>query len=223
MNMQNEEGQASFALGRMIEASESQAKYRGLTGSTMRREVDIRRAAWWRVRGLQNSSHALPFLGTLCLSALAAMMGFRNPDSIPFWIFILPLITVVWAVIAAFGCRRAWGMARVARLQPSVHVRYVLLHSYASEAPWLVFFPRSGGDEVEPMGALALKYGPMRDRLRDLPEPIGIAALTGEVSGASVVVPWINDRPVWPAASFKEINLSDPRHSRMVSELIRAE
>ncbi|MFE9820496.1 hypothetical protein [Streptomyces sp. NBC_00236] len=221
--MQNEDEQASFTFERMVEAGESQARYRGLEQSTMRRESDVRRVMWWRVRGLQYSSHLIPFLGTLALNAAAVMVGSRKPDSVPFWIFILPLITVVWAVIAGFGCRRAWRMARVARLQPAIQVRYVLLHSYASEAPWLFFFPQSGGEEEGPVGALPLRYGPLRDRLRDLPEPVGVAALTGEINGASIVVPWINGQPVWPAAEFKEIDLNDPQNARMVSEMIRAE
>lgn len=208
----------------MKKAAISQAAFRGLEKSNLSPEADVRAVWWWRVRGLWRAGKLLPLLGVFGLDAGAWVLSIQHPDkSIPVYIFLLPLLTVVWLAIAFRSSRRAWKMAREARKVPSHRVRYVLLHSYASEAPWLVFFSLSGGEDDEPFGAVPLRYGPLRDRYRQLPSPVGEARLTGNVEDGSIVVPWISGQPVWPSATFRGIDMSDALCLRSVSELVRPE
>ncbi|MFE0642374.1 hypothetical protein ACFW2Y_12290 [Streptomyces sp. NPDC058877] len=216
-------GAAPVSYREMAEAAVSQAAYRGLEEPTLRPEADVRRVAWWRVRGLHRSLHTLPYLGVLAMSAFAVDTVLRYPDNAPFWIVFLPVVTLVWTGIFLAAARRTRRMARVARQEPGRTVRYLLLHSYTSEAPWLVFFPLDGGDDAEPIGTLPLQYGPIRHRFRDLPGPVGEAALCGDATYRSVTVPWIGDRVAWPSAGYGEIDLDGAHDMRFVRELIRPE
>ncbi|MFG2565393.1 hypothetical protein ACGFR6_08130 [Streptomyces sp. NPDC048567] len=207
----------------MAEASVSQAAYRRLEAPEWRCEADVRRTFWWRVRGLQRAGRLLPLAGVLALDGLAVVASLERPDRIPFWVFLLPLVTLCWAGVVAVSSRRAWRMARVARTEPGPGMPYLLLHSYASGAPWLVFFREEDGMHAEPAGALPLSYGPDRDLYRDLPAPVGEARLSGTLRSGAVVVPWIGDRVAWPAGGYRELDLTDPRQARSMTELVRPE
>ncbi|MFG3405750.1 hypothetical protein [Streptomyces sp. NPDC048142] len=208
----------------MAEAAASQAAYRKVEQPTLRPEADVRRVAWWRVRGLQRAAHApilLMILGTDGLAVYAAELV--PDDNRPFWFGLVPLISLGVLAFVLTGVRRAWRMAGVARREPGQTVRYLLLHSYVSEAPWLVLFPLTGGDEAEPIGTLPLQYGPIRHRFRDLPAPVGEAVLCGDATYRSVTVPWIDGQVVWPSAGYGEIYLGSDHDMRFVTELIRHE
>ncbi|MEU2800048.1 hypothetical protein ACFYT7_15130 [Streptomyces sp. NPDC004041] len=207
----------------MAEAATSQAAYRKLEKPTLRPEADVRRVAWWRVRGLQRAAHAQTLLIVLVMDAMAIYAIQVYPDDLPVWFPTLPLITLIGVGFVAIGVRRAWRMARVARREPGQTVRYLLLHSYTSEAPWLVFFPLTGGKNAEPIGTLPLQYGPIRHRFRDLPAPIGEATLCGDATYRSVTVPWIDDQVAWPSHGYGEIDLDSAHDMRFVTELIRPE
>ncbi|MFF0568966.1 hypothetical protein ACFYT7_15125 [Streptomyces sp. NPDC004041] len=208
----------------MAEAATSQAAYRKLEKPTLRPEADVRRVAWWRVRGLQRTAHApilLTILGTDALAVYATQVV--PDDDRPFWFALVPLISLGVLAFVLTGVRRARHLARVARQEPGRTMRYLLLHSYVSGAPWLVFFPLTGGDEAEPIGTLPLKYGPTRDLYRDLPAPVGEATLCGDATYRSVTVPWIDGQVVWPSAGYGEICLDSDHDMRFLSELIRPE
>jgi hypothetical protein len=186
-------------------AAFEQAEGRGTLKGTMHLEVDVRQAMWWRVRSLQRVGYIPALLGILGLDAAAVLAKIQHPQMpVPFWIFLLFPLTVVAVTVAVFSSGRARALARVARLKSGLHVRYVLLHSHSSAAPWLVFFPEGGEGEATSIGALKLSYGPVRHYYRNLPKPAGRALLKGEVSDGSTVVPWIDGQAVWPAEGFKE-------------------
>lgn len=187
----------ALTYGPMSRAAVRQAEFRRIQEGTLRSGPDVCGAARWRVPVLVSESHLLLLLGAFVLDAGALMVRARNPEvSVPFWIYLLPLLTVVAAGMAVFGSLRAWRLARVARRAASRRGRYALLHSYVSGMPWLVFFPESGGNDAEPFGALPLRYGPKHDLFRGLPRPVGHVDLCGLMRSGETVVPWIGDRPV---------------------------
>lgn len=206
--------------GAMAGAAMFQAEDRGIQEGTTRPEVDVRRAPWWWVRGLQRTGRLPLLLGILGLDAAALLTRAQYPEAdVPFWVFLLLPLTVAAVVVAVRGSWFACRLARIARRKTGAHVRYVLLHSHTSAAPWLVFFPGHGEEEAEPLGALKLSYGPVRHYYRDLPAAVGTAELSGEVRDGSVVVPWIGDRPVWPTDFFRELVPEDHGQIEFLSEL----
>ncbi|MFE7268566.1 hypothetical protein ACFU9B_42460 [Streptomyces sp. NPDC057592] len=213
----------SLRFAAMADAAVSQAAYRGLEAPTVRPEADVRRAAWWRVRGLQRAAHLPLLLGVVALDGAALFVSAQHPQAdVPFWIYSLPLLTAIVFGMALVGCRRASRMARAAR-QTGQRMRYTLLHSYASEAPWLVFFADLEDDEAEPLGSLPLRYGPLRNRFRELPPPVGEAVLAGEMRPGAAVVPWIGGRAYWPESGFRPVDPGNPQHLRSLSEMMRPE
>lgn len=207
----------------LADAALSQATYRGLETPGVRPEADVRRVAWWRVRGLQRAAHLPLLFGVLVLNGAVLLIKAQHPQGgVPFWIYSLPLLTAIVFGTAGVGCRRAVRMARAARL-PGKRMRYTLLHSYASEAPWLVLFDEAEDGDAKPLGMLPLRYGPLRDRFRELPPPVGKAALSGGLLAGVIAVPWIEGRAVWPESGFRPVDLGDHRHLRALSEMLRPE
>ncbi|MBW5253509.1 MULTISPECIES: hypothetical protein [Streptomyces] len=213
----------SLRFAALADAALSQATYRGLETPAVRPEADVRRVAWWRVRGLQRAAHLPLLLGVLALNGAVLLIKAQHPHaSVPFWIYSLPLLTAIVLGMTGVGCRRAVRMARAARL-PGQRMRYTLLHSYASETPWLVLFDEAEDDDAKPLGMLPLRYGPLRNRFRELPSPVGKAALAGRLLAGAIAIPWIEGRPVWPESGFRPLDLGDPQHLRALSEMLRPE
>ncbi|WP_369201168.1 hypothetical protein [Streptomyces sp. PU-14G] len=220
--------EAKLAYPTMRQAALSQARYRGLEKSGLKPEADVRRVVWWRVRGLWRAGQLLPLLGVLGLDALAIETAWEAPGRTPVWAVVaLPVLTLLWLGVAARGCLRAWRMARTARQTPNTRMRYLLLHSYTSDAPWLVLFPDAAHSEKPetdpPVGALPLSYGPLRDRFRGLPTPTGTAELSGCLEPGSVVIPWVQNQPLWPTHGYRPIDLNDQQHFRSMNNLVRPE
>ncbi|WP_086818262.1 hypothetical protein [Streptomyces cacaoi] len=211
----------------MREAALSQARYRGLEESGMRPEADVRRVTWWRVRGLWRAGELLPLAGMLGLNVMAAWQAQESPDGVPAWAGVLPVLALGAIGFAAKGSLRAWRLARVARQVPHTRMRYLLLHSYAMEAPLIVLFPLPEDsphpDEDEPVGIIPLPYGPLRDRFRELPGPVGVARISGALRPGEFAVPWMGEQPLWPTHTYRKLDLGHPRHLRTVHELIRPE
>lgn len=204
----------------MAAAAFEQAESRGILKGTLSPEVDVRKAMWWRVRSLQRIGYIPPLLGVLGLDAAAILTKiqyFQRP--VPFWIFLLFPLTAVAVIVAIFTSKHAWTLARVARSESGLHVRYALLHSYTSAAPWLVFFPEGGNGEATPIGALKLSYGPVRNYYRNLPKPTGRALVKGEMSDGSIIVPWVDGQAVWPAEGFKGPDQKGCDWIKFISEL----
>ncbi|MFD7530914.1 hypothetical protein ACFV8E_25490 [Streptomyces sp. NPDC059849] len=213
----------SLRFAAMADAAASQAAYRGLEAPTVRPEVDVRRAVWWRVRGLQRAARLPLLLGVVAIDAAALLIRGQHPQiHPPFWIYLLPLLTAMALGMAVVGCRRASRMASAAR-KPGQLMRYTLLHSYLSETPWLVIFADSEGDEAEPLGLLPLRYGPLRNRFRELPPPAGEAVLAGELLPGAAVVPWIDGHAYWPASGFQSFDPEYPKQLQLLTEMLRLE
>ncbi|MEV8452300.1 hypothetical protein AB0467_05600 [Streptomyces sp. NPDC052095] len=222
---EREEDSPGYAT--LAAAAVSQAAYRGLEAPAVRPETDVRRAAWWRVRGLRRAAQ-LPLLAlVLAVDGATLLVKAQDPGAdVPVWIYSLPLLTVFVLGLAVVGGRRALRMAGAAR-RTGPRVRYTLLHSYVTEAPWLVLFADTADDEAEPLGLLPLRYGPLRDRFRELPPPVGEAVLAGGTEPGTepgtVVVPWIDGRAYWPESGLQSFEPDNPQHLRSLSELIRPE
>jgi hypothetical protein len=210
----------------MRAASVSQAKYRKLTNPELAPMADVRRVAWWRVRGLWRIAYLPQLLGVLLIGAATLYgMAISDPQDVPFWILIVPLVSIAWFVISGAGVLRALRLSRAAKAATVGNFRYVLLHSYTWDSPWLVFFPAQGDISDRPVAALRLSYGPDRDLFRDLPGPLGNVRLTG-CTGASqdaLVIPWIEEQPYWPQGVLWVLNLEESIDVRTMTELVHPE
>ncbi|MFF5392147.1 hypothetical protein ACFY5H_28035 [Streptomyces sp. NPDC013012] len=181
-----------------------------------RPEADVRSAPWWRVRGLRRASglNGLLSAAACCAfvggSLLLPMEGFQR-------VYLFGLGTVFLVLLALWSFRVLRGgagaarlLARAATAPVPVVRRYALLHDPRDDTPVLVLFPAHGGPDDLPEAVLSLAPpGTQKDsRLGLPPVPTGTAELRGWLDrtddGRPVVVPWIDDRPLWPAGPYRE-------------------
>ncbi|WP_326783174.1 hypothetical protein [Streptomyces sp. NBC_00151] len=217
----------------MAEARRQSALARPTTRS--RREADIRKVRWWRVRTLRNiaglSTLATALVFTLLLLAICWLGG---PSILPDAWFPL-LVSVGMALYGAYQLRGAGGatartLAHAACAPDPVPKRYALVY----DPPWggvalLVLFQAAGGDDVRPDAVLELRPLPQTWRRflgasklpADLPvEPAGELELRGRTDGSPMGVPWIDGRAYWPKRSYGSDDLMRQEGQALMARLL---
>ncbi len=200
-----------------------------------RREADIHKVRWWRVRMLRIIS-GLSTLATALVFALLllAICWLGGPSILPDAWFPLA-VSVGMALFGAYQLRGAGGetartLARAACAPGPVPKRYALVY----DPPWggialLVLFPAAGGDDVRPDAVLELK--PLLQTWRrflgagklpaDLPvEPVGELELRGRTDGLPMGVPWIDGRAYWPKRSYGPDDLMGQEGRALMARLL---
>ncbi|MFJ4336997.1 hypothetical protein [Streptomyces sp. NPDC088915] len=186
-----------------------------------RPEADVRSAPWWRVRGLRRISGLSEVLVTAgsCACAggllLLPLEGFERA-----YLFGLGAVSLLLLVFRTFrfltgGAGAARLLVRAATAPVPVVRRYALLHDPRDDVPVLVLFPAHGGPDDLPEAVLPLvPPGPQKKpRLGLPPSSTGTVDLRGWLDrtddGQPVVVPWIDDRPLWPAGPYRETGAAE--------------
>jgi hypothetical protein len=213
---------SALTYASMAETATQQAESRKLRNGTINPEGAGAGKAWFRMRRLVRESN-MSFLASALGLDLSVLLMISQGTQVgpPIWVYLLPILTMVTAGMAAYGFARAWRLIVAARKKHGVQCRYTLLHSHLSGMPWLVFFEESDNDQAAPSGMLPLRYGPPRDYYRDMPAPFGEATLTGTMRTGAAVVPRIHGFPVWPRGSFIEVDLDNTAQAGRLGELVR--
>lgn len=178
--------------------------------SIRRREADVRAVPWWRVRTLWKMSR----LGGVLLGAsgaLATFLWWRFTGEADVRVFTVMVAGGVMAVISGWRAKSR-GLAAVRRLvraaQAPVPVLrpYVLVHDPHGGVPVLVLFPAHAEPDTLPDAVLAVRPpGPDKRPWLGLPDPVGTADLRGWLDDEPTVVPWIEERALWPIHGLREL------------------
>ncbi|WP_432059374.1 hypothetical protein [Streptomyces sp. S1] len=186
-----------------------------------RPEADVRSAPWWRVRSLRRASGLSEVLSAAACCAFAGgvlllpLEGFQRVYLFGLGAVSLFLLALWTFRVLTGGAGAARLLARAATAPVPVVRRYVLLYDPQDDSPVLVLFPAHGGPDDLPEAVLSLlPPGPRKKPRLGLPTaPTGTADLRGWLDrsddGQPVVVPWIEDRPLWPAGPYREAGMAE--------------
>ncbi|MFE6892708.1 hypothetical protein [Streptomyces sp. NPDC057694] len=183
-----------------------------------RREADVRRVPWWRVRTLRRMSGLSVLvpaaLYTVLVLVVYGLVGSAAlaPQALLTLVVSLALVVFGAVRLRGRGGASARALARAACAPGPVVRRYALLY----DPPWggialLAVFPADGGDGVRPEAVLQLRPLPLPARrflgARKLPadvpvEPFGELELCGRTDASPAGVPWIDGQAYWPERSY---------------------
>ncbi|MFE9126189.1 hypothetical protein ACFYOF_12330 [Streptomyces sp. NPDC007148] len=201
-----------------------------------RREADVRRVPWWRVRTLRGISGLSTLVPAVICAVLVLVIYALVGDSslAPQALFVL-VVSVGLALYGGYRLRRGGGatagaLARAACAPGPVSKRYALLY----DPPWggtalLVLFPAGGGDHVRPEAVLELwplplpqpRFPGQRGLPADLPvEPAGNLEVRGRTDEAPMGVPWIDGRAYWPKHSHGPDDLKREEGRALMARLL---
>lgn len=89
--------------------------------------------------------------------------------------------------------------------------RYVLLPGF-DDGLVLVLFPAHGGPEDLPEASLEVNPpGDPKHPWQGMPPSVGTLELRSRWDSAPTVVPWIDDRPLWPRYPYERVDIDDQR------------
>ncbi|MFE3825959.1 hypothetical protein [Streptomyces sp. NPDC059092] len=181
-----------------------------------RPDLDVRAVPWWRVRTLRELSSLTAVLQSLGAAAGVGVLWLIPGDEMPWMTLLVGGACTATGLTALFRLVRrdlptVRTLVRAALAPVPVPKRYVLLDDPYGAGPVLLFFPAHGGDDDLPEALLGvLAPGTSRRPWLGLPAPTGEAELRGWLDPAPAVVPWIEDRAMWPRHPYEEINPNDP-------------
>ncbi|MEU6516297.1 hypothetical protein [Streptomyces sp. NPDC046978] len=201
-----------------------------------RREADVRRVPWWRVRTLREIS-GLSILVPAVISAVLVLVIYAlvGDSSLAPQALLVLVVAVGLALYGGYRLRRGGGataraLARAACALGPVSKRYALLY----DPPWggialLALFPAGGSDHVRPEAVLELwplplpqpRFPGQRGLPADLPvESVGNLEVRGRTDESPLGVPWIDGRAYWPKHSYGPDDLNGEEGRALMGRLL---
>ncbi|MER7937241.1 MULTISPECIES: hypothetical protein [unclassified Streptomyces] len=201
-----------------------------------RREADVRKVPWWRVRTLRRISGLSTLVpAVICAVLVLVIYALVGDSSLAPQALLVLVVSVGLALFGGYRLRSGGGataraLARAACEPGPVSKRYALLY----DPPWggialLVLFPAGGGDDVRPEAVLELwplpqpqPWFPGQRRLpADLPvEPAGHLEVRGHTDESAMGVPWIDGRAYWPKRSYDPDDLKGEEGRALMDRLL---